>query len=238
MTLLEKLLFLARDIHARKIYPQMRRHVHGTVLDVGGWDFYLTAKRKRFNFDHWTTLEHSPERVLQISDPKFQLVVGDGCQMQFAAESFDTVLNLQVLEHVFEPIRMVQEVGRVLKPNGIAIFLIPQTGTLHMAPHHYYNFTRYWIEEALHRSKLKIIDLKPIGGVWATIGSRMIYFFLQSFRATGRSSEDCKRNALFYILFPFMTLYALLSIPLVLVLSLGDLTEEANNHFVIAKKLL
>jgi len=33
-----------------------------------------------------------------------------------------------------------------------------------------------------------------------------------------------------------MALFAILSIPIALALSLGDLTEEANNHLVIAQK--
>jgi SAM-dependent methyltransferase len=238
MTFTERALTVARNIHSREAYMSMRKYVRGHVLDVGGWDFYLTARKQDLSFDRWTTLENEPKRALDFSDPKFEMVIGDGCHMNFRSDHFDTILNIQVLEHVYDPIRMVHEIARVLKPGGKAIFLIPQTGTLHMAPHHYYNFTRYWIEETMRRSNLEIVEVTPLGGVWSTIAARLIYFFLTALRVQGRSHTECKRNLLFYILFPLMVVYALVNIPITLLLSLGDLTEEANNHLVVARKPL
>ena len=157
--------------------------------------------------------------------------------MKFKDNSFDTVLNIQVLEHVFEPIKMVKEISRVLRPGGYAMFLIPQTATLHLAPYHYYNFTRYWILKAMKKSNLKIIKIEPIGGLFSSVASNLLYFFLQSFRVKGMSSEDNKRNFLFYLFFPLTFLYALINIPIFLFFSLGDLSEEPNNHFVVVKKV-
>ena len=50
------------------------------------------------------------------------------------------------------------------------------------------------------------------------------------------SSPECRRNALFYVLYPFMALYAFVNIPLCMLFALGDLTEEPNNHLVVARK--
>ena len=72
--------------------------------------------------------------------------------LPFRSASFDTALNVQVLEHVFEPILVVQEIGRILKPGGKALFLIPQTSVAHLVPHYYGNFSRYWIAAALDRA--------------------------------------------------------------------------------------
>ena len=91
--------------------------------------------QRPIQFDRWVTLERDITQFPDVADPRVSLVYGDGCQLGIASESFDTVLNIQVLEHVFEPIRMVEEVARVLKPGGSAIFLIPTTSTMHMAPH-------------------------------------------------------------------------------------------------------
>jgi len=231
-----KLLYFARDLRAKKLFVALRRYCQGDVLDVGGWDFYLTVKRKGLNFNTWTTLECAEEKKLDITDERYKFVHGDGCNMQFKEDSFDTVLNIQVLEHVFEPVRMVEEISRVLRPGGYAIFLIPQTGTIHLAPYHYYNFTRFWIEKAMRQAKLEILELEPLGGVWSTLASRLFYFFLQSARIEGMSTKKAERNVWFYLLFPIMVLYAFVSIPLCLFLSLGDLKEEPNNHLVVVRK--
>jgi hypothetical protein len=105
-----------------------------------------------------------------------------------------------------------------------------------LAPRHYYNFTRFWIHEAMRQSSLEILELKPLGGVWSSMASHLFYFFLQSIRYPGMSTSDIKRNTFFYFLYPLMVLFALISIPICLILSFGDLTEEPNNYLVIAKK--
>jgi len=131
---------------------------------------------------------------------------------------------------------MVQELARVLKPGGYGILLIPQTSVLHHAPEHYYNFTRFWITKAMTKANLEIIKLQPLGGRWSTTASHMVYFFAQSLKMPGYSTKHNQRNMLFYIFYPLMALFSVLSIPLLLILSLGDLSEEPNNHLVIVKK--
>jgi len=218
------------------LFVALKQSSRGRVLDVGGGDFFATARARGIPFETWTTLEPSAEGALPIDDPRFRHVVGDGCRMDFEDASFDTVLALQVLEHVFEPIAMVTEIGRVLRPGGHAFLLVPQTGSMHMAPHWYGNLSRSWIEQALARAGLQAVEIRPLGGFWSTIASRLIYFFLQSFRVEGMSSTECRRGPLFYLLWPLMALFALAAIPVCLLFSLGDLSEEPNNHLVVARK--
>ncbi|MFN0007813.1 MAG: class I SAM-dependent methyltransferase [Planctomycetota bacterium] len=229
-------LYLARNLRSRALFDALEKGSRGRVLDVGGGDFFATALARGIPFESWTTLEPSAAGALSIDDPRFRHVVGDGCRMEFADASFDTVLALQVLEHVFEPIAMVTEIGRVLRPGGHAFLLVPQTGTMHMAPHWHGNLSRFWIEQALVRGRLEALEVRPLGGFWSTIASRLVYFFLQSFRVEGMSSPECRRGPLFYLLWPFMALFALVAIPICLVFSLGDLSEEPNNHLVVARK--
>jgi SAM-dependent methyltransferase len=231
-----RLLYRVRDLRSRALFGALRRHCRGEVLDVGGWDFVLTAQRKSIPFDRWTTLESDRERLLEISDARIEIVYGDGCDMDFEDQSFDTVLNVQVLEHVFEPIEMVSEIGRVLKRGGSAIFVVPTTSTMHIAPHYHYNFSRYWIEEVMARSGLEVVELRPIGGVWSSMASHLLFFFFQSARYEGMSDPRIRRGAPFYLLWPFMALFAVVSIPICLLFSLGDLAEEPNNHLVVARR--
>jgi SAM-dependent methyltransferase len=229
-----KSLYLARNLHSRELFGTLEQYVRGKVLDVGGWDFYLTAIRKKLNFNTWTTLEYFETRSLELRDKRVACIVGDGCNMPFQDNHFDTILSIQVLEHVFEPIQMVNEISRALKPNGQGIFLIPQTGTIHGLM--YYNFTKFWIKEVMEEAGLDILELKPLGGVWSSMASHLVYFFLQSIRYKGFSSPECKRNAFFYLLYPFMIIFIVINTPICMLLSLGDLTEEPNNHLVVVRK--
>ncbi len=235
-SLLLRLLYRARDFRSRALFAVLARHVHGDVLDVGGWDFYLTAKRHGVSCKTWTTLEYDATRLPDVHSPEFRTVHGDGCAMTFPDASFDTVLSIQVLEHVFEPLKMVDEMARVLRPGGTAVLLIPQTSTMHLTPHYYGNFSRYWIHDAMRRAGLEILEHQPLGGIWSSMASHQFYFFLQAARVKGMSDPAIRRGALFYVLLPFQVLWALISLPVCLFLSLGDLAEEPNNHLVVARR--
>ena len=234
--LLTRLLYRARDFRSRALFRVLREHASGALLDVGGGDFFQSVRDQGLRFTRWTTLEVDARDLPARDDPRLSVVVGDGCALPFAAYSFDTVLSVQVLEHVFEPIRMVQEIGRVLRPGGKAVLLIPQTSTTHLAPHYHGNFSRYWIQTALARADLELVQHLPLGGVWSSMASHQFYFFLQAMRVKGMSDPAIRRSALFWLLLPFMVLWALVSLPVCLFLSLGDLAEEPNNHLVVARR--
>lgn len=234
-SLLTRLLYAARDFRSRALFAALREHCAGEVLDVGGGRFFETARAQGARFTGWTTLEVSA-RDLPPRAPGQALVVGDGCRLPFQSGRFDTVLSIQVLEHVFEPIRMVEELARALKPGGKALLLIPQTSTTHLAPHYHGNFSRYWIAAALERAGLELVRHAPLGGVWSSMASHALYFFLQAARVKGMSDPAIRRGALFYCLLPLQVVWACVTLPVCLFLSLGDLAEEPNNHLVVARR--
>ncbi len=231
-----KILYFLRDLFSRKLFFVLKKYCQGHVLDVGGATFFKTALKKEIPFDTWTVLESTDYVGLEKIPNNVKFVVGDGNNLTFANESFDTITNIQVLEHTFEPYRMFSECVRVLKKGGYGIFLVPQTATMHLAPYHYQNFLRFWFEEACRRTNVEIISLEPLGGFWKTAASRMFYFFLSAFKHSGNSFAEAKRNIWFYLLFPLMVIYCLVNIPLCLIFSLGDLMEEPPNHLLVIKK--
>ncbi len=235
----KKFVYWAKNLRTKKFREALEKYCKGNVLDIGGRDFYAIARKNpKILFKRWTNLEIDENNLLDLKDEKYEEIIekGNGGDMPFQSGTFDTVINSLVLEHVFEPIKMVSEVARVLKRGGHAIFLIPQTNVLHDIPAHYYNFTKFWIEKAFTESGLEIIELRPLGGRWSSTASHFVHFFFQSFRDKNYSSGEFKRNAFFYILFPFMAIYAILGIAVCMIFSLGDLTEEPNYHLAVARK--
>mgnify|MGYP003694341797 CR=1 FL=1 len=57
--------------------------------------------------------------------------------------SIDTVLGLSMLTCLPEPLLMLEEAHRVLKPGGILLLEFTQMVPLHDEPHDYFRFTRY-----------------------------------------------------------------------------------------------
>lgn len=230
-----KVLYKARDIKNARMFPILKKYVQGNVLDVGGDAFFQSAVDHGFSFKNWTSVEPTPVDF-STNDRRYRFVQADGCNMPFKNNTFDTIINTHVLEHVYEPNKMVTEIARVMKPGGTAVFLIPCSANLHMAPGHYYNFTQFWIRYVMKENKLKIVLLEPVGGLWASTALRMSYFFLIALRFKGMSSDFNKRTIWFYILFPFMVAFLPVLIVCSMIFSLGDLTENPNDHLVVVKK--
>ncbi len=79
-------------------------------------------------------------------------------------QSIDTILCAEVLEHVPDPIKALEEFSRLLKPGGQLILTAPFASMVHLAPYHFCTgFSRYWYEHHLPRLGLQIKELTPNG---------------------------------------------------------------------------
>ena len=54
--------------------------------------------------------------------------------MPFKSASFDTVVALEVLEHVRNPDACLAEIDRVLRPDGRVLLTVPFVAPLHQLP--------------------------------------------------------------------------------------------------------
>ena len=100
---IDRFMTWARNLRSSELFAALENHSRGDVLDVGGWDFFLSVRNNpRIAFNTWTSLEEG-ERLLVTPDARYRAVTGDGEKMAFPDASFDTVLNIQVLEHTFDP---------------------------------------------------------------------------------------------------------------------------------------
>lgn len=56
---------------------------------------------------------------------KMKFIVADASKLPFKSGTFDAVFALEVLEHVFDPKKVLSEIKRVLKKEGYAVLLVP-----------------------------------------------------------------------------------------------------------------
>lgn len=54
-----------------------------------------------------------------------KVVLGDACDLPFPKEKFNFVFSNCVIEHIFELDKVLREVSRVLKKNGLFVFTVP-----------------------------------------------------------------------------------------------------------------
>ena len=122
------------------------------VLDCGGGDRQVGDVRL-FNLEY-----------LPYTGPD---LYADGLQLPFRSDAFDLVLSQAVLEHVTDPQVAVDEMQRVLTPNGRIYVEIEFTQPLHAVPSHYFNVTPFGAEHLFRDWRSVHVDW--FGGVVDTV---------------------------------------------------------------------
>ena len=84
--------------------------------------------------------------VLDVAPAPSVDVVGDGRRMPFSEASMDVVLITQVLEHVPEPVAVIAEIRRILKPGGTLLLSVPSIFPQHGAPGDYWRYMPQGLE--------------------------------------------------------------------------------------------
>lgn len=198
----------------------------GRVLDVGcadGWARDVLAHCDYVGLDYPTTASG-----LYGTRPQ---VFADGAHLPFATASFDTVLLLEVLEHVAEPEQVLAEISRVLKPEGVFLVSVPFLYPLHDAPHDYRRYTAPGLAYALTRA-----GLQPEPVMVRNAGFKVVAL-LGAIASAGFVIEALQRRRWRLLLAPL----ALMAIPLINILGwmlalLGGGQLLASGHAVAARK--
>jgi methionine biosynthesis protein MetW len=102
-----------------------------TLLDIGCGDGSITVALKGvLRCREAFGVEISSEGAKQARDKGIDVRVlnVDESPLPFAADSMDAVYAGEILEHVYDPDRLLGEIYRVLRPTGFAIIDVPNLG--------------------------------------------------------------------------------------------------------------
>jgi SAM-dependent methyltransferase len=101
----------------------------------------------------------------------------DATDIPVPAANFDVVLCTEVLEHVPEPIKVVNEFARILKPGGKLLLTAPLGSGIHQEPYHFYGgYTPFWYQKFLGEAGFENIVIEPNGGFFKHYGQESIRF--------------------------------------------------------------
>jgi SAM-dependent methyltransferase len=130
------------------------------VLDLGcgeGYGADLLASRAR----EVVGVDLAPEAVYHARKtyrrPNLRFRYMDIYRLELGEESFDVVCSLQVIEHLHEPERFMEEARRVLKPGGICVITTPNRLIISpgretpVNPFHIFEFDLGQFEEFMRR---------------------------------------------------------------------------------------
>lgn len=140
--------------------PMALTHLRGRVLDVGCGDmpFRAELEPRVMAYDGLDPFPRST-RVRYVADAQDMSVIADG--------AYDSVLCLEVLEHVPDPFQAMAEIGRILAPGGTLVLSVPHLSRLHDLPHDYFRYTRHGVERLLARGGLEPLEIRARGGLFS-----------------------------------------------------------------------
>lgn len=156
----------------RRLTHQALAHteVEGRVLDLGGSHVsgYLHYLPKDIEVTVVNTdVGTKPDVVWDLEQAPYP----------FWDETYDVVLAVNVLEHIWGWRQLLAEVNRILASNGELIIAVPFLHAVHPSPHDYMRFTKEALVRACTEAGFSNVIVKEIGcGVFASS-----YSFFQRF---------------------------------------------------------
>ncbi len=132
--------------------------LRGDLLDVG-------AGRSRRYAPVCTGV--TSYKTMDVSDAGKPDIVGSAEAIPLPDASFDSVLCTQVLEHVPHPVKVIEEIFRVLKPGGLCLLTAPQWNELHEVPHDYFRYTCFGLKTLFEDAGFTVEHIDQRGGYHA-----------------------------------------------------------------------
>jgi SAM-dependent methyltransferase len=91
---------------------------------------------------------------------------GDAMQLE-DDDGFDTVVSLETVEHLPDPVGLVDHLVSLLRPNGVLVASVPTTPSVDVNPHHLHDFTERSFRRLFARHPLEeracLRQVQPFG---------------------------------------------------------------------------
>ena len=129
----------------------------GKVLDIGAGTLAFKSYLES-HFDSYLACDIVAQDEIPLD------FMANAEKLPLPSDTLDCAFLSAVLEHCREPETVLQEIYRVLKPEGRLILTVPHIHHIHGEPYDYYRFTRFGVEHILTKSQFRSIDIYPVGG--------------------------------------------------------------------------
>ena len=111
-----------------------------------------------------TYLRQSHQLAITNGAGSFTPVAGAGERLPFLSATFDWVLISEVLEHIRQPVPVVREAARVLRPGGYALLTVPCHGAMPpgTVAGHAQDFTAEEFRQVIDQANLQLVDQQTV----------------------------------------------------------------------------
>lgn len=176
----------------KNILPELK----GVLLDIGCGEMPYKKLLTSFPSKVQKYIGMDIENKLYQQSVKPDLF-WDGSKVPLDNGTIDCVVATEFFEHVPYPEKIMEEIGRVLKPEGVLFFTVPFIWSLHSIPNDEYRYTPFALERMLKKTGFTNINLKPLGGWDASLAQTIGLW------ARRKPMSDEERKKISESLFPF-----------------------------------
>ncbi len=119
-------LFLIHSSRHRQRRMFLPRGGGRQLLEVGCGSGRRLMRLQRHGWNV-TGQDVDPAAAAQIAAKGLRVLAGPLDTLRLPAESFDAIVMNHVIEHVYNPVELMSECGRLLKPGGLLVSITPNT---------------------------------------------------------------------------------------------------------------
>lgn len=216
---------------------QVSGHACGILLDIGsGNDVYRSLFAPHTS--RYFSLDYPAARSVHLAytDKAKPAVWGDAHELPIRTGSVDTVVSLQVLEHLTRPSEALQEMARVLRPGGKLLLTTHGLYPVHGAPMDYFRYTEFGLQALLEPCGLTSLTIKRNGSFWALWGLMFNqYLFYRCFEQRPQYLTRAVLGALKIALLPvLLVVFAVVNVACRLLDRTHDDATCTSNYTVVA----
>jgi len=147
----------------------------GRFLDVGcGRAPYMNFIKVKSQISEYVTLDIEGADYSHFK-PDY---IWDGKHMPFNADSFNTVMATEVLEHAPDPLSLLTSIHSILQKEGVFFFTTPFFWNLHEIPYDQFRYTPFALERLLKEAGFDHIEIYASGG-WHSSFAQMLGLWLR-----------------------------------------------------------
>jgi SAM-dependent methyltransferase len=89
----------------------------------------------------------------------------------------ETIIATEFFEHCTEPEKIMKEILRVLKPDGVLFLTVPFIWNLHLVPYDEYRYTPFALKRHLLNAGYTNIEINALGGMDASLAQMLAIWY-------------------------------------------------------------
>lgn len=204
-----------------------KQNIKGICLDIGAGN---SPYKKYLNVARYISVDKKQTRAVNYQENQND-IDADAKDLPFDNDFADTVLLNQVLEHIDDYEKVLEEIHRVLKKGGKLIISAPFVYHIHSEPNDYFRFSEYGLRYLLQKHNFVIYQFSYLGYVGTALVSIWNGFIWQVWNAN--SFTKFLRNTFF--LLPLFVII-LLNNCMGMILDMFVNPKFCPNYFVVCEK--